>query len=174
MQTQVFPLAVTIEFKSSISDDVLNELSMIRYFGIAPERISLFVQEWIDKTMFEEELETILNITKKHKFKAHGQVMCRIREGDLYSDIVYKVGSKIKIKRCELAVCIKREKTDPPKMLTDEEKLAVFREYWQKKHAIPQKSEVYKDFKIGMYYTTADKSSLTMEAIRSIMSDKDS
>lgn len=172
MRTQVFPLAVQLDFKSSLPEPVLEELDTIRLFSVSPEHVSMLVQEWIDKTTFEEELEAIMSTLKRRKLKGHGQIMCRIREGETYGDIVYKVGSKIAIKRCEFSIVVKREKTEAPVALTDEEKLALFRDFWQNKHAIPQKSEVYKDFKIGMYYSTADKSSNTMEAIRGIMADK--
>lgn len=171
MQTHLFPLAVSLAFRSSLPEQAVTDLNAIHFFVVTPERISLFVQDWIDKRTFEEELETIMSISKKYKCKMRGYIMCRIREGDVYGDIAYKISSKIKLKRCEFSISIKREKSEAAKVLTEEEKLAVFREYWNRKHTIPQKSEVYKDFKIGLYYSTADKSSLTMEALRGIMTE---
>ena len=45
----------------------------------------------------------------------------------------------------------------------------MFREYWEAKHTAPAKNEIYKGFKVGLFYTSAMKNQDLIAALRDIM-----
>lgn len=173
MDSKVLVLKSKITLASSLSQQILSEFNN-DYFAIEENNVFVPEIDWFSKESFEEELDNLRVFAKRLKNKIKGDVLVYVKEQDNIYQGRYKVSqTKIDFEQCELNVNVKKEKAEKTKPLTESEKLDLFREYWDKKQEAPGKSEVYKGFRIGAFYTTMMKNQNTIEVMNQIMNESE-
>lgn len=169
-ESKVLVLACKIKFKSTINEQSITSFTN-DYFELSDNDVSVNGIDWFDKDNFEENLENLISFAHDIKNKLKGDVLVYVKTSD---DAVntgkYHITSKgWKYSTCEINISVKAAAKDKPKALTEEEKIALFREYWENKHSAPAKNEIYKGFRIGAFYTTAMKNEDLITLLKDIM-----
>lgn len=168
--SKVLVLACKIKFNSTVNELALSNYNN-NYFDVLENEVNVSNIDWFDKESFEEEIENLITFSQEIKNKIKGDVLVYVKGSD---DSVetgrYHITSKgSKFSSCDVNITVRQEKKEKPKQLTEDEKIALFREYWDKKHSAPGKNEVYKGFRIGNFYTTAMKNEDLITALKGIM-----
>ena len=171
MDAKVMVLSAKLTLNTTLPQQVLAEFSNM-YFDIIDEVVTVPVIDWFGKESFEEELDNLRAFLHQAKTRVKGEVLVYVKEEDEVYQGRYKLTtSQMNFERCDLNITVKKQKAEKPKTLTEAEKLDLFREYWEKKQAVPGKSEVYKGFRIGAFYNTMMKNQNTIELLNQIMND---
>jgi len=168
---RVFILTTKLNFDSQFSEADIEEFSA-SYFDLVDAELTVPIADWIDKDAFDEEFDNIRAWAKDKKNKLKGCVFAFVSEGDETYTIKYKVSTtKITCDRCEINITERRPQKEKAKALTEDEKIEMFRKYWDEKNKLPSKSEVYKGFRIGTFYHTVLKNSGIAEQLNKITNE---
>ena len=174
MNDRVLVLSTKLTLDTSLSNEMIEEFSSL-FFDINESEVTVPCCDWIDKASFEEDFDNLRVFARQIKNKLKGDVLVYVRnaETDTVTQGRYKCMAKeITFEECELNISIKKGLKEKPKALTEEEKIALFREYWELKHQIPGKSETYKGFRIGTFFNTMMKNQNMIEILNNIMKDE--
>ena len=168
--SKILVLACKIAFKSTINEQSIEHFTN-DYFEITDNGINVSVVDWFDKSNFEDEIDNLIAFSREIKNKIKGDVLVYIKSSD---DSVntgrYKITNKEwSYSNCDINISVRQKDKAKPKALTENEKLALFREYWEAKHAAPKKNEIYKGFHIGSFYTSAMKNEDLIATLKDIM-----
>lgn len=127
--------------------------------------------EWLSYSVVDGSFTELYHYLKPSKIRIKGDliVACKNGSGDLITGRI-KIGKTNVFEESPINMSLRKAKNDTgeKKTYTDDEKLQLFREYWDEKHDVPPASEVYKEFAIGRFYATIQKSTHLQEAVISI------
>lgn len=167
---KVLVLACRIKFNSTVNEQALSNYNN-NYFDILENEVNISNIDWFDKESFEEEIENLITFSHEIKNKIKGDVLVYVKGTDDGVETgKYHITSKgSKFSTCDVNITVKQERKEKPKQLTEDEKIALFKEYWEKKHSAPGKNEIYKGFRIGSFYSTAMKNEDLITALKMIM-----
>lgn len=170
---KVLVLSTKLAFKNSVPDTLLSEWSS-DYFEITEADVQVTSVDWFDKDDFEDAINKLQAFGKRIKNKVKGDILVFVKsEDESVRTGKYKLStSKNSFEECDLAISVKREVKAKPKQLTENEKIDLFRDYWNEKNKEPSKGEVYKGFRIGTFYASAMKNENVIELLRQIMSEE--
>ncbi len=160
-------LQLKLPLKNTLDSDSLSQFSNT-FFELTENQAITPMFEWYDRSVFDRELEAMMQWLKKRKNKITGEMLVALKQDGVVSEGRYIVRSKLSFENCDITMNVKRSKP-ATKPLTDTEKLALFKEYWEQKHEIPKQSEVFKGFRIGSFYATLIKSESWMSQLQTIM-----
>ena len=168
--SKVLVLACKIMFKSTINESSIGSFAN-DYFELSDNGVSVNGIDWFDKENFEAEMYNLIAFSKEIKNKLKGDILVYVKNSD---DSVqtgrYKINSKEwSYSTCDINISVKQKDKAKPKVLSEAEKIALFKEYWDTKHSAPKKSEIYKGFHIGQFYTSAMKNEDLIAALKDIM-----
>lgn len=169
-EKKILVLACKIKFRNTVNEQNISAFNN-DYFELGENDVNVSIVDWIDQHDFEEQVDNLIAFSREIRNKIKGDVLVYIRgSDDSVATGKYHVGSKEwGFTRCDINISVKQPSKDKPKQLTEEEKIALFREYWQAKHTVPGKNEIYKGFKIGGFYSTAMKNEDLIAALKDIM-----
>lgn len=173
MFDSVLVIQSKLNLNNSLSVDQVKNYSNL-YFVISENEVTLPTYEWIDARRLEDEMTRLLNYLKSIHNKLRGDIFVSTRDKDgNISQWRYKFsGNKFGKESCEFVLQLKHANDgDKRKALSDDEKVQLFREYWDAKHVVPMKSETYKGFRIGAYYSTISKNDAMMDVLTTIMTN---
>ena len=173
MDSKVLVLSSKLTLDSSITQQHLSEFSNM-YFDIVENEVVVPNIDWFDRATFEDELDELRVFIKQVKNKIKGEILVYVKEGeDNTYQGRYKVSPKeIEFEQCELNIAVKKQKPEKQKMLTEAEKIDLFREFWDEKQTVPGKNEVYKGFRIGTFFNSMMKNQNTIEILNQIMNEE--
>ena len=168
--SKVLVLACKILFKSTVNESNISSF-VNDYFELNENGVSVNSVDWFDRENFENEIDNLIAFSKEIKNKIKGDVLVYVKnEDDSVVTGRYKISTKEwKYSNCDVNITVKQKQKEKPKILTENEKIALFKEYWDNKHAAPKKSEIYKGFHIGQFYTSAMKNEDLIAALKDIM-----
>lgn len=168
--TQVLVLACKLQFKSSI-DDVNIESFNNDFFELTDNGVSVNGIDWFDRDHFQEEIENLITFSREIRNKIKGVILVYIKSpNDSVETGKYHITTKEwSYSPCEINISVRSKEKERPKTLTESEKLALFKEYWDTKKTAPRKNEIYKNFRIGAFYTAAMKNEDLITALKDIM-----
>ena len=172
MDEKILVLSTKLGFKSDVPDTMLGEWTN-DYFDIVGHEAIVGGIDWFDRTRFEASLTALQSFGKRIKNKVKGDILVFVKGGD---DSVrtgkYKVSaSKITFEECELNISIRREIKQKANPLSENEKIELFRTYWNEKHKEPSKNEVFHNFRIGTFYATAMKNKEVADVLHQITNE---
>ena len=167
---KVLVLSCKVNFNSTVNEQALSNYNN-NYFEVLENEVNIANIDWFDKGSFEEEIGSLIAFSGEIKNKIKGDVLVYTKYSDDRVETgKYHITTKgLKYSPCDVSISVRKEKKEKPKQLTEEEKIALFREYWEKKHSAPGKSEIYKGFRIGSFYATAMKNEDLIAALKGIM-----
>ena len=92
-----------------------------------------------------------------------------------YTYVRYKFTKrKITNEICDINIIVKsKNKNEKGKTLTLEEKIELFKRYWEEKHELPPEKEIYNGFNIGRFYAMCLKNENVMTMVHDIISNGD-
>lgn len=162
-------MAAKLTLNNTLSSDQVGRFSNL-YYGVSTESVDVPMFEWLDDSRFMDETDRLRSYVKglKNKVKGELYVTKKDKDGNVTQGKI-KIGANVTFEPCELCVMPKKEKGDKPKPLTEEEKVLLFREYWESKGVLPAKSEVYKGFRIGQFYAMLLKNGTTLDMLSDII-----
>lgn len=167
--TKVLVLKSTLMLNSTLPQQRYADYSNM-YFDVNENNVIVPIVDWIDRASFEEELDSLRVFIRQNKNKIKGEILVYVKDSDVTYQGRYKVTTaKFTFDQCELSVMVKKKQKEKQKTLTEEEKLDLFRDYWEKKREIPGKNEVYNGFRIGVFYTNMMKNQNTIQLLNQIM-----
>ena len=171
--TDIMILKANLSFVSSIPQQYVSEFSNL-YFGICDDgTVTVPLMTWLEKHGFEEELENLLHFSRQIKNKVKGDFIVCVKDETNMQQGRYKISrSKYLYEPCEININIRKSKPSASKPLTEEEKLNLFREFWNLKHEVPKSSEVYKGFRIGSYFASMMKNQNAISIMNDIMKNE--
>ena len=169
-EPKVLVLACKVAFRSTINEESISSFTN-DYFELEDNQVNVSMVDWFDQGNFEEQIDNLITFAREIKNKIKGDVLVYVKGAD---DSVttgkYHITTKEwGFSRCDINITVRQDKKEKPKQLTEEEKVALFREYWDSKHTAPAKNEIYKGFRIGAFYTTAMKNEDLIAALKDIM-----
>ena len=169
-EVKILVLACRIKFKNTVDETKIGSFSN-DYFEISENEINASIIDWVEQGRFEEQVENLIAFSREIKNKISGDVLVYVRSpNDAINTGKYHITTKEwGFTKCDINISVRKPAKDKPKQLTDPEKLALFREYWQAKHSAPAKNEIYKGFKVGLFYTSAMKNEDLITALKDIM-----
>jgi len=169
-ENKVLILACHIKFRSTVDESKISNFSN-DYFELSENEINASVVDWVEQERFEEQIDNLIAFSREIRNKITGDVLVYVRSStDAINTGKYHITSKEwGYTKCDINISVKKPASDKPKQLTEAEKIAKFREYWEAKHEAPAKNEIYKGFKVGQFYTTAMKNQDLITALRDIM-----
>ena len=167
MSAQVMPISIKLTLKNSFTPEQLQTFSNL-YFDSTDNNIVISLFEWYDKDTFERELTNLLSYVKTNKNKCSGEILVNIRENETITQGQYKVRSKFEFSPCDLVISLRKPKQQT-KGLSEEEKIKIFKKYWDAKHSVPAKNEVYEGFRIGQFYSSLLKNDAAFKVLNEIM-----
>lgn len=166
-------IAATIKFGDTITSDQIANFPNVS-FEVGEDGIYPIMYEWYQRSGFDTDLDEMYEYCKSEKIKPRGAIYAVKREGEEGDpqQLCIKLDAK-GYEYIEGSFTITMKKDGPKKKaLKLEDKIALFREYWNRNHRVPNPSEVFKDFKVGAFYKTCLKNSETMEMVNEIVSAK--
>ncbi len=169
MSDRILILSSKVNFKSDVPAQLLTDWNN-DYFAITGNEAEVSTVDWIEKTHFEESMSAVRTFGKRIKNRVKGEILVFLRsETEEVRTGKYKISSsKITFEECDLNISVRKSNKEKGKSLTEEEKIELFREYWNEKHKEPAKNEVFKNFRIGTFYATAMKNNAIAETLRQI------
>lgn len=173
MSEQIMVIASNIRFSDTLTSEQVDNFPNIS-FGVEEDGLYPLMYEWYRRNQFDVDLDEMYEYCKRDKIKPKGSLFAVIRESE--DNDVQQVCVKLDAKGYEyiegtFCITMKKEGTKK-KTLKLEEKLELFREFWNRNRRIPNPSEIYKDFKIGSFYKTCIKNAEAMESLNEITNDK--
>lgn len=169
MSDSIMVMSSKLTFNNSLTSEQISKFSNL-YFNIGVNDAEAPLFEWLDEARFMEELDHLKFYIKNIKNKIKGEMYvtkkdkdCNLTQGKI------KISSSILYEPCELCIMPKRNKDEKAKPLTEDEKIELFREYWNLKGTLPAKSEIYKGFRIGQFYATLVKNGTTLGMLSDIL-----
>ena len=160
----------------NISNSVLSSNSNIELIkdGSAA-RLCFF--DWVRVSEILAAVEAIRSVCKREKVKIKGCIYLMYRESpntELTSGCI-KVNSRHPVfTNSDIKITsVAEKKEDQPKKFTEEEKMQLFKEYYENNHKLPDKKEVYKEFKIGQFYESAMKNKNMVSQIDEIINENE-
>ena len=169
-EPRILVLSCKVSFRSTINEESISSFAN-DYFELDDNTVNISSVDWFDQGNFEEQIDNLITFAREIKNKIKGDVLVYVKGAD---DSVttgkYHITSKEwGFSRCDINITVRQGKKEKPKQLTEEEKVALFREYWEAKHTAPAKNEIYKGFRIGSFYTSAMKNEDLIAALKDIM-----
>ena len=166
----------SITFGTSLSEQQTTEI-----IGYCPDitfsddnsSATIVFNDWTVMSTILRAVESIRTICKRDKITIKGNVFCLVRESpnaQIRSGVI-KINTRHPVfTECQYKVTVLAEKKENDgKKLTNDEKMQLFREYYEEHHKIPEKKEMYKDFKVGQFYEAAMKNKDMVTQIDEIM-----
>lgn len=171
MSDSIMVMSSKLTLNNSLTPGQISKFSNL-YFSIGENTVEVPLFEWLDEVRFVEELDHlkfyVMNL--KNKIKGEMYVTKKDRDGNI-SQGKFKISNNISYESCELCIMPRKNKEEKSKPLTEEEKIELFREYWNTKGKLPAKSEVYKGFRIGQFYAMLVKNGATLELLSDILDE---
>ena len=170
----------TIQFGTTLSENICNsimgstkQVELINDCSGA----RLCFNDWTPVSEILTEIESIRSICKREKVKIKGCVYVMYRENSnaIMSSGCIKVNSRHPVYTdCSIKITtVSEKKEESAKKFTDEEKMQLFKEYYDNNHKLPDKKEVYKEFKVGLFYESAMKNKNMVSQIDEIINEKE-
>lgn len=168
--SKVLVLACKVSFRSTINEESISSFTN-DYFELNDNMVNISMIDWFDQGNFEEQIDNLITFSREIKNKIKGDVLVYVKGSDdsVMSGKYHITSKEWGFIRCDINISVRQDKKEKPKQLTEEEKVALFREYWDVKHTAPAKNEIYKGFRIGAFYTSAMKNEDLIAALRDIM-----
>ena len=168
--TKILVLACKLQFRSTINETSIESFNN-DFFELTDNGVSVNGIDWFEQDHFQEEIENLIAFSREIKNKIKGVVLVYVRSpNDNIETGKYHITSKEwSYSPCEINISVKAKEKEKPKVLTESEKLALFKEYWDTKKTAPKKNEIYKGFRIGTFYTSAMKNEDLIAALKDIM-----
>ena len=169
-RNKILVLACKVGFRSTVNERNIESFNN-DYFELTDNGVNISNIDWFDEENFQNEIDNLIAFSREIKNKIKGVILVYVKgPNDNVETGKYHVSSKEwSYSPCEINISIKQKDKEKPKPLTENEKIALFREYWDAKHAAPKKNEIYKGFRIGSFYTAAMKNEDLITALRDIM-----
>lgn len=159
-------------FKNSFTNEQIDKYNN-DYFEITEEIPKVSCYEWFDKGRFDEAVRELIKFAKQWKNKITGElvVICKGEDDDKVISGRYKLKKDIEFEECDVNITLRKSR-EKAKVLTEDEKIALCKDYAKNKKKIPGKSEVYKGFKIGSFYHTLSKNSTLFQHVEEVMKNE--
>ena len=171
MSNKIMIVSAKLTLNNSLTPDQISKFSNL-YWSVSSESVEIPMFEWLDEGRFMSETDGMRNYIKNLKNKVKGELfVTRKDKDDNIGQGKIKIGSGVTFEPCEFTIMLKKNKDDKPKPLTEEEKILLFREYWETKGVLPAKTEVYKGFKIGQFYAMLVKNGTTLDMLSDILEE---
>lgn len=164
------------KLSNSLSVDQVNNYPPL-YVQLSVDGLKFNTYEWIDSQRFDNELDKLIKYmrTIKNKIKCELVVVKKDEIGDSGEYVMkhgkYRINNKVKFEDCDINIVVKKDGVKSGNKITLEDKIKIFHEYWDEKHKLPDANEIYKDFKIGLFYANCVKNKTTLNMIESIMKE---
>ena len=167
---KVLVLACKIRFRNTINEEAISSFAN-DYFELNENEVSISTIDWFDRDNFEEQVDNLITFSREIKNKIKGDVLVYVKSADdsVMTGKYHITAKEWSFSKCDLNISVRSERKEKPKQLTEEEKIALFREYWENKHEAPTKNEIYKGFRIGAFYTAAMKNEELISSLKDIM-----
>lgn len=171
MSEKVMVLENKMRFKNSVPKEIIDKFTN-NLFVISENKLELTLFEWFDKGTFLANAEAFIKDSKSNKNRILGDLIVTIKNSDnVLQSGKYSVSKgKFKFEPCSIHIAAKNDK-EAKKPLTDEEKFKLYKEFWDLKHITPNKSDVYKDFRIGAFYAGLLKNDNSLKIVNDLMKD---
>ena len=168
-------ISSNVQFKDSIPLDVA-ETYAESSFTVTENDVTIPLYEWYKEDTFNAELDELYAFCRDTKSKVKGNIfLVRKANDDVGTDLVQhciKLGTKsYKMDECSFIISVRSNKPKK-KSLTEDEKVALFKEYWESKHQVPPPKEVYKDFRIGAFYESCKRNGDMLHVLTLITEEK--
>lgn len=171
---QIMVLDSKLVFKNSFTDTQIQEYSNT-HFSVTEDAPRIGCYEWFEKERFDEAARELIAFAKRWKNKIGGDmiVVCRADDSEDAARVSgrYRLKKDIEFEECDINVSLRKTRAQP-KVLTEDEKVMLCREYADEKHKLPSKNEVYKGFRIGAFYHTLSKNSTLFQQVAEVMEGK--
>lgn len=162
-----------IKFKDTLTTEQV-EIYAESSFTITEDRVIIPQYVWFKEEFFTADLDELYAFCTDEKVKVKGNIFIVRKQSDddefEPTQQHIKIGVKgYEIEDCSFNVTLRHSNNgEKKKALTEEEKIALFKEYWEKKRKIPPPKEVYKDFRIGTFYNTCKKNGDLLNVMNTI------
>lgn len=164
-----------VKFGSTITGDQIDSFGE-QSFSLTESGLYIQRYVWFQQQFFEQDLNELYQLCKEDKIKVKGNIFVAHREhdDDEPTQMCIKLDNKgYEMISCTFLITMRKGNGSKKKPFTTDEKLSLFKEYWEVKHEPPAPTEVYKEFKIGTFYNNCLKHSELMQALNNIISGKD-
>lgn len=163
---QVLILNYNIKTKNNI--DTLPNTDI--FFINNQSELSMREFEWIDLSSFEKNLQDLQSFSIKNKNTISLKIIVR-RNDEKFINYIVK-NKKIEQHECDINIMQKNPKTDKKKTLNFDEQLSLFEEYYKIHHKIPEPNEIYKSFKVGVFYMKIINMEENVKVIKNILNEE--
>lgn len=175
MCASLLVVAYDVTFGSTLTADQIDSFGD-QSFSLTDSGLCIPCYVWFQHQFFEQDLDELYHLCHEDHIKVKGNIFVAHREHD--EDEPTQMCIRLDNKGYELIPCtfmitMKKSGGSKKKALTTEEKVGLFKEYWEIKRQPPTPTEVYKEFRIGSFYSTCLKNSEMMQTLNSIISGDD-
>ena len=171
MCAKVMVLASKISFKTTPKQDQLTGFPNQTLFDITDDGLVIDTFQWFEEDVFNASINDAYNYCNDVKLKLKGNMLTVRREGEDTNDVTnhcIKFGAReVTDTQCTFNISC-RKQGEKKKALTIDEKIALYEEYWAMNHEVPPPKEVYKNLRIGAFYSTCRKNGDVMQTLNDI------
>ena len=167
--SKVLVLSSKLQFKNSFPSDVISKFSN-PLFTLSDNTLEITLFEWYDKDTLDNYLQDAIQFGKQLKNSLTGDLIVSIKNENTQTAKYHVSRNKFIVEDCDVLITT-RKHTEKKKLLTDSEKITLFKEYWDLRHTLPDKNEVYKEFKIGLYYMNLAKNDELFKLINEVIGE---
>lgn len=173
MCASVMVISADIKFRDTLEEDQVASFEN-EILSVTEDEVFVPLYQWYNADFFMNDIEAFYDNCKELKAKPKGNIFMVKRETDADDAETTQVCIKLGVKsyetddECTFKVMVKKNETKKRKTFTEEEKIQLFKEYWELKKEVPKPKDVYKDFRIGTFYNTCKKNTELMAALKEI------
>lgn len=171
----VMVISADVKFRDTLDESQVEAFSETS-FTITEDEVLIPMYEWFKEEFFESDLDSVYADCKSMKAKLKGNIFLVRKENEDEGTEVTQHHIKLGVKEynedeCTFRVSATKSDGKKRKTFTEEEKVGLFKEYWESKKKLPPPKEVYKEFRIGTFYATCKKNEQLMKALNEIQKE---
>lgn len=165
-----------IQFGTSLTEQQIEQIGQFTdriVFENDNSSARILFNDWEPCSRIIDAVEAIRSICKRDKVAIKGNVYMIQRDSNVaeITTGVIKINSRHPVfTECQYKITVLAEKKEADaKKLTNDEKMELFRQYYEEHRKLPEKKEVYKEFKVGQFYDAAMKNKNMVSQIDEIV-----
>lgn len=175
MCASVMVIGYDVKFKDSISPELVDIYVDDSAFKVTTDEVIIPKYVWFNQEFFDADLDELYAFCRDENVKVKGDIYVVRRESETSDPMQQHIKLKstsYDINECTFNITVKSANKTKRKPLTEEEKIALYKEYWDAKRKPPPPKEVYKEFRIGTFYASCKKNGDLLQIIEDIQNDK--
>lgn len=172
-RVDIFVVSTKLNLNTSPTEDQLRTFNSDYCVIEDNGTVSIPGYVWINRNSFEDDLDHLLESIRRFKLHIRGEILVYVREDGNVTTGRYKVTNRHHpFESVALNISVRKAMGEKAKTLSEQEKLELFRSYWNEKSQPPGRNEVYKGFQIGRYYATMIRNGESFRLIEEIMNER--